>query len=260
MSLRRSGLVPTGLVPTRWRVLPDGYDAGVMLAPTRVKMPVSQDPCGSMHSYRLSDEFFLIGHDEFTGKPAINRELIACGLSAALLAELMILGRLCMHDGRVALLDTTPAGEAVADQVLDLVAQQSKEHTVRTWTEHLGEPAYELVARRLVDEGVVRREQSRRMLGRGGDRFPPVDLYQAARARLWLGHMITHPLEMDLQRTISAGLVTAVGVERVLGLELDSQQIRDIVSERVSHLPEDLQSLLLGVNAAVAALSLTIRR
>ena len=72
--------------------------------------------------------------------------------------------------------------------------------------------------------------------------------------------MITHPLEMDLQRTISAGLVTAVGVERVLGIELDSQQIRDIVSERVSHLPEDLQSLLAGVNAAVAALSLTIHR
>ena len=119
-----------------------------------------------MHSYRLSDEFFLIGHDEFTGKPAINRELIACGLSAALLAELMISGQLGMQDGRVTLLDTAPTGELVSDQVLELVGQQRKEHTVRTWTEHLGEPAYELVARRLVDEGVVRREEARRMLGR----------------------------------------------------------------------------------------------
>ena len=72
--------------------------------------------------------------------------------------------------------------------------------------------------------------------------------------------MVTHPLEMDLQRTISAGLVTAVGVERVLGIELDSQQIRDIVAERVTQLPADLQSLLGGVSAAVAALSLTIRQ
>jgi hypothetical protein len=213
-----------------------------------------------MHNYRLSDEFFLIGHDEFTGKPAISRELIACGLSAALLAELMISGRLGMQDGRVTLLDTTPAGEAVSDQVLDLVGQQRKEHTVRTWTEHLGDPAYELVARRLVEENVVRREEGRRMFARGPERFPPVDLYQAARARLWLGHMITHPLEMDLQRTLSAGLVTAVGVERVLGIELDSQQIRDIVAERVSRVPVDLQSLLAGVSAAVAALSLTIHR
>jgi Golgi phosphoprotein 3 (GPP34) len=213
-----------------------------------------------MHSYRLSDEFFLIGHDEFTGKPAINSELIACGLAAALLAELMMAGRLGMNDGRVTLLDKAPVGEAVSDQVLELVGQQRKEHTVRTWTEHLGEPAYELVARRLVDEGVIRREQGRRMLGRGADRFPPVDLYQAARARLWLRHMITHPLEMDLQRAISAGLVTAVGVERVLGLELDSQQIHEIVADRLSYAPEDLQALLVGVNAAVAALSLTIRR
>jgi Golgi phosphoprotein 3 (GPP34) len=232
----------------------------VMLVSAQARVVCVARPRGLMHSYRLSDEFFLIGHDEFTGKPAINRELIACGLSAALLAELMISGQLGMQDGRVTLLDTAPTGELVSDQVLELVGQQRKEHTVRTWTEHLGDPAYELVARRLVDEGVVRREEARRMLGRSPERFPPVNLYQAARARLWLGHMITHPLEMDLQRTISAGLVTAVGVERVLGIELDSQQIRDIVDERVSQLPADLQSLLGGVSAAVAALSLTVRR
>ena len=94
-------------------------------------------------------------------------------------------------------------GELVSDQVLELVGQQRKEHTSEPG------PSTSVTLHMNSSRGAGRR---RRGPARGGPPHawpwrrpvPAVNLYQVARARLWLGHMITHPLEMDLQRTISA--------------------------------------------------------
>jgi hypothetical protein len=55
-------------------------------------------------------------------------------------------------------------------------------------------------------------EQRRKMpFRRSGERYSAVDLYNAARPRLMLNHVIRHREEMDLDQAVLAALLTAVG-------------------------------------------------
>lgn len=126
--------------------------------------------CPPMPSFPLADEFFLINHD-LTGKPLIRRDLLGLGLVVALLAELIMEGRVGMRDGRVVVLDRAGNGDDATDFIIASLAAQWSNYPVRTWTDNLDDTAYELVARRLVERGTVRRVQARRLLGSRKDVF-----------------------------------------------------------------------------------------
>src|SRR4249920_1595624 len=179
-----------------------------------------------MANFELAEQFFLIGHDEFSGRPAVSIELVQCGLVGALFGELIIGGRLSIKDGRVVVLDREPTDGGLADRLVTTVDRQSTNHRVRTWAEQLGSDAYQIIADRLVASGTVRREHGRSTFRRSGERYPAVDLYNAARPRLMLNHVIRHREEMDLDQAVLAALLTAVGIEAVLGLDMNRELLR----------------------------------
>lgn len=214
-----------------------------------------------MESDQMATGLFLIAHDEFTGKLRISPDLLGCGLVGAQLAELVMAGRLAVEDNRV-----VPAGARGSGQdeigafVVDSVQRQPARHTVRAWTETFAPVLHELVSRRLVDLGVVRREQGRGVLRRRTDRFPAVDLLKAARPRVRLEAMLRNPRELDLKGGFTAALVWTLGIDAVLDPDIDRAAARDLVGHIVDNLPTDLRALLNGTQAAVAAVSLTVRR
>lgn len=210
-----------------------------------------------MSRSHLASNFFLIVHDPFTGKLTISRELLDCGLVANELADLVLSGHLDVVDDRVVVTERTGGLEdEPARYVLEAVARQKSAHSVRVWTESLGEILYGMVCRELVETGVVRVEQHRAMLRRGPDRFPAQDLLKASGPRLRLEHMIRHPAAFDLPGAVAAAIVGALGVERTFEFDVDRELFTDITD----HLPPTLQRLMAGVTAAVAAISLTVRR
>lgn len=213
-----------------------------------------------MANFELAEQFFLIGHDEFAGRPAVNIELIQCGLVGALFGELIIDGRLSVKDGRVVVLDREPTDHGLADRLVTTVDQQSTNHRVRTWAEQLGSEAYQIVADRLVSSGTLRSERGRSVLRRSGERYPAVDLYNAARPRLMLNHVIRHREEMDLDQAVLAALLTAVGVEPVLGLDMSRELLRSVINSLLNAMPSPLQELLAGIDETVASISVTIHR
>jgi Golgi phosphoprotein 3 (GPP34) len=213
-----------------------------------------------MAKFELAEQFFLIGHDEFSGRPAVSIELVQCGLVGALFGELIIEGRLGVKDGRVVVLDREPTDGGLADRLVTTVDQQTTNHRVRTWAEQLGAYAYQAMADRLVASGTLRREAGRSMLRRSGERYPAVDLYNAARPRLMLNHVIRHREEMDLDQAVLAALVAAVGVEPVLGLDISRELLRSLINSLVNAMPSQLQELLAGINDTVASISVTIHR
>ncbi len=214
-----------------------------------------------MDRERLAADFFLIAHDEFSGKLRISRDLLSCGLVGAQLAELIMANRLAVQGGRVLVTEVRGDGDEIGAYVAESISRQTSTHSVRVWVDTFREMLYELVVRRLVEEGVVRREQGgRQLMRKRPDRFPATDLLAAARPRLRLEHMLRTPQEFDLPGAILAVLVGAVGVETVLDPEIDRVAARELMARLEENLPADLRSLVEGVRAAVAAVSLTVRR
>ncbi|MBC8093830.1 MAG: GPP34 family phosphoprotein [Pseudonocardia sp.] len=217
-----------------------------------------------MSDERLSDNFFLIVHDEFTGKLRVSHDLLECGLVVAQVAELISVGRLGMVGDRVLVRDPGSGAAAGVDEisafVVDSVGRQSRPHSVRTWIETLGSPLFELVARRLMDRGVLRRESGRGLLMRRPDRFPAVNLLAAARPQIRLEHMLTTPTEFDLAGAVTASVINVLGIGNVLDPTLDRAATKAVIDRLHGHLPSQLRMLLKGAEAAVAAVSLTVRR
>jgi hypothetical protein len=211
---------------------------------------------------RLAADFFLIAHDEFSGKLRISADLLGCGLVGAQLAELVMTDRIVIEAGRVLVTDVRGDGtDEVGAYVAESIQRQSNTHSVRVWVDTFRDVLYELVARGLIDEGVVRREDGgRQLMRRRPDRFPATDLLAAARPRLRMEHMLRTPQEFDLTGAVLAVLVGALGVESVLDPEIDRTTARELIGRLEENLPVDLRSLVEGVRAAVAAVSLTIRR
>jgi hypothetical protein len=215
-----------------------------------------------MERPRLAADFFLIAHDEFSGKLRISAALLGCGLAGAQLAEHVTEGQLVVEAGRLLAMDLPKdSADEVGAYVIETIRQQSSTHSVRVWVDTFSEMLPELIARRLVADGVVRREEGgRQLMRRRPDRYPATDLLAAARPRLRLEHMLRTPQEFDLSGAVLAVLVGALGVDATLDPELDRAAARELISRLRMHLPADLRELIEGVEAAVAAISLSVRR
>ncbi|MFC7550569.1 GPP34 family phosphoprotein [Plantactinospora sp. GCM10030261] len=214
-----------------------------------------------MTEFRLADELFLIGHDEYTGKTRVNEELLATGLAGAVLGELLINRRISCLGGKVSVVDQRPWGETVSDAALGELQRRMGSYVVRAWVEHLRDNAREAVGRRLVNAGVVRREESRGMLGRrNGVRFPGVEPMVCAQPQVKLAYQLERPGVIHPQMATLAALLLAVGLEHLLVVTMSRQECKEQLSQITASLPEELHTLVTGVQAATAALALTVRR
>ena len=205
--------------------------------------------------------FFLLAHDEFTGRARCDQGRLRCGVVGAQLADLMIAGRLGMGGGRVLMLDADPVpdgdGRAPA-YVVECLKAAPRALTVRTWATNLGEQVTEMIAIGLVDDGVVRRETGRGF-GRRPDRFRGLDLLRAGAPRSQVAHAFTSPKDLDLTTAFLITLIWSLQVERIVDLPLDRASADDLVARIRAHMPSVLRELLEGIDDAATASSLTIR-
>lgn len=205
---------------------------------------------------------FLILHDPFTGKPQISRDLLTCGLVAAALADLMIAHRLGMENDRIVVAEARGTGpDEVEAFVMESIQRQTGAHTVRSWVEALQDVLFELVARDLVKDRIVRREQGGRLLARRGSaRFPALDLLRAAGPRLRLEHTLRESPGHDVSNGALAALIGALDAERVLDVDRDRVEVKRAVAAATDRLPIDLRGLVAGVRSAATAGSRRSRR
>ena len=133
-------------------------------------------------------------------------------------------------------------------------------HPVRSWLEFLGPQARFQVGDRLVSAGAVRRETSRGLNLRVTVRWPGTDPNRVAVPRVKLAAVLERSdRPLDPRTAILGALVLAGRMIRVLNLPDRSAAVERIGAAR-RLLPPALRDLLDGVDAAIAASTLAVRR
>jgi hypothetical protein len=209
----------------------------------------------------MAAAFLLLVHDEFSGRTRCSADLLRCGLVGAQLGELVIAGRMGVAEGRLQPLDADPLGNArpAAEYVMECVLAQPRHHTVRTWTDNLGDPLHEMIVAELVDDGIVRRESGGGFGRRRTARYPAIDLLRAAAPKARIERMLTTPRDLDLAGAFTIAMVWALGIEAVLDARSERGSV-DLVERIRARMPVALRELLDGISSAAAATSLTVRR
>ena len=131
---------------------------------------------------RIADDLYLMAHDENTGRPLIGPRLLGTGLAAALLAELMLIGGLVLHNSRVGgvalnsemvMACRAEIADDLARHVHQVVAVEPRLHPVQVWLEFLAWDAARNVAFRLGQAGYL--EQAPRRLPWKAARWVPAN-------------------------------------------------------------------------------------
>src|SRR3982751_2004197 len=89
-----------------------------------------------MTSIALAEELLLLAYDDQTGKATGSRIGLDLGMSAAVLVDLALAGRIAYQNGFLTVIDPSPIGDPIADSVLAKAAEDDP-HTPAQWLQRL---------------------------------------------------------------------------------------------------------------------------
>jgi hypothetical protein len=158
----------------------------------------------------LADVFFQFAHSDVTGRSRLNSRVLALGLAAALVGELVSLHQVDVGDELRVLHGRAPR-DALAHTVLAELMAEPRPLPVRTWLAYLAESAHVRVADRLTRGGHLTPQRQRR-LSRAVT-YVPTDMNAAAVPRALLSQKLRRGLELEYDDVCLAGLVVATGLD-----------------------------------------------
>jgi hypothetical protein len=205
---------------------------------------------------RLADDLYLMAHHEMTGRPHLQPRAVGLGLAGALLAELMLLGTICIRPDGVMVTDGTPPGDGLARSVLGLVLSEHERHAAQRWLLFLARTAAADVAGRLEQSGYLTRVTAWRF-GRS-ERWVPVDADSAFAPLVRVKSVLSSSQLVTVQSAALAGLAAACGLGHQLSLYLPPNARRRL-DEAVGQLDPELRDLIAQTRAAVDSAVLSHR-
>jgi hypothetical protein len=205
----------------------------------------------------LADQYYLIAHEDRTGRSRLHPRATGLGLAAALLAELVLEGRIGVNDGDLLVLDRRPTRDALNHDILDLLNAQPQHRDIRTWLAFLSQDSALRVAERLMRVGAVELVTRRRMLGTTQTLYMPNTARQrnaAAWASTRVANMLVRGMELNVGDRMLVGLVVATGLTRhvMYGFE-DYPHIYHSLPSMIASLPGDLRELVECTEALVGS-------
>jgi hypothetical protein len=160
----------------------------------------------------LAEAFFLVAHEDTSGRPRLHSRAVGLGLGSALLAELLLSGHVAWSDGRVVahrMAHQRPPGDVLLHVVVDRIVAEPAQ-PLRTWLAALAADAVGQVAVHLTRGGVIR------VVGPGRWRRPvrylPIDSQVAAGPQVRLNWLLIHRQTMTWSVVALAGVCQATGL------------------------------------------------
>lgn len=208
----------------------------------------------------LADEFFLIAHRDYDGRPRLSSSALTLGLAGALLIELALHRRIRINPEQLELIvaNPDPPPDATAHAVLAHLVAEPEIMSIAMWLKFLSQTATERVADRLTRAGMVRPQSSgppwkRTVL------HPPLDANEAILPAVRIRGVASRQQPMELSDALLTGLAAATGLDGFLLQDLDPEG-RQYLREVIGQLPRPLTCLVVETKAAVGAAVLARRR
>ncbi|MET7710091.1 GPP34 family phosphoprotein [Micromonospora sp. NPDC005413] len=170
-----------------------------------------------MTGVALAEELLLLAYDDTTGKATMPRISLDLGMAAAVLIELALAGRIAYADGSLTVVDPTPTGEPVADEVLGRIAADTP-HTPASWVQRLRHGLRDRILGDLCSQGVVRDVDETELGFIHVHRYPVVDTSVEAETRERLAEALTGAAAPDERTAALATLVVVLRMESALGV------------------------------------------
>ncbi|GGK30891.1 hypothetical protein GCM10010124_24650 [Pilimelia terevasa] len=171
-----------------------------------------------MERVALAEELLLLAYDDETGKATGSRIGLDLGMSAAVLVDLALAGRLALDGPRLRTVDDAPTGEAIADGVLRRIAADAPQ-TPAGWLQRLRHGLRDALLGDLCARGVVRDVDETAMEVIHLHRYPVVDTTVERDVRSRLTAALTNAdVSVDERTAALAALVAATRMEPVLHL------------------------------------------
>lgn len=205
----------------------------------------------------LADDLFLIAHADAGGKLQLPPRQAGLGLAGALLAELVLSGNLEILGGALRVRDLRDPGDDLDALILRQIVAEPDHTALATWLAFLGQEAVDRVGRRVAREGIVRRQEVRRMW-MSSVRYPPLDPDRAGRPTVRLQQAVWRAEPIPLGDMTLASLVDVSGLSKQVWFDSDANAGRYLASLH-SALPRALFDLVAHTEAAIANAVITHR-
>ena len=177
-----------------------------------------------------------------------------CAYAGAVLMELALENRIDTDLKRLVLIDPTPLGDDLLDPTLELIAQSTETHDARHWVDHLADRAEEIreqALARLVERGILRREEDRFLWVFQSRRYPVIDGEAEREVKLRIMEVLFSDEIPEPRDIVIICLADACGILRELlsARELERateriEQVRklDLIGQAVSKAVWDIQA------------------
>ena len=177
-----------------------------------------------------------------------------CAFAGAVLMDLALEDRIDTDLKRLVLIDPTPLGDDLLDPTLARIAEATETHDARHWVDYLADQAEDIreaALVRLVERGILRREEDRFLWVFQSRRYPVVDGEAEREVKLRIMGVLFGNEIPDPRDIVIICLADACGILRELlsARELERateriEQVRklDLIGQAVSKAVWDIQS------------------
>ena len=204
---------------------------------------------------RFAEEIMLLllndEDGEFVPVPGWS---LQCAFAGAVLMDLALEHRIDTDVEKLVLVDPTPLGDDLLDPTLALIARETKTYDARHWVERIADNAdgiREGALTRLVDRGILRREDNRFLWVFHSRRYPIIDGKAEREVKLRIMEVLFSDQIPDPRDVVIICLVDACGILKEMlsdrELERASERIGqvtklDLIGQAVSKAVWDIQT------------------
>jgi hypothetical protein len=226
-------------------------------APTSAdRRPPNRPDQGLIGTGLVADDLYLLGHDDRTGKPLLQPRALGTGLAAALLAELLLTGRIGLRpDNLVVICGGQPDEEVLRHPLLKQLASEPGLQSLPAWLRFLARTATREVALRLEAAGYL--EHIRGLVPWSRGQWMPVSQDWA------FAPVLRVRATLDPARPLTTHGATLTGLAMACGLGYRvaqyRTQVRRSVLEAIAVLDSSLQDLIAQTQTAVDSAVLSQR-